>query len=78
MSNFRIQKDKKVKNEIVMSTLDKKHREKTEYFKNFNDTKNNITNKLNIINQQISEINSKFYLEQKVELALDLLNLKKY
>ena len=77
MSNFRIQKDKKVKNEIVMSTLDKKHREKTEYFKNFNDTKNNITNKLNIINQQINEINSKFYLEQKdIDLKKELNNEK--
>ncbi|ULY68607.1 putative transcription factor VLTF3 [Chlorella virus XW01] len=65
MSNFRIQRDKKIKTDIVGSTLDKKHKEKTEYFKTLNDNKNNIINQLNIITNEINEINNKFYLEQK-------------
>jgi predicted RNA-binding Zn-ribbon protein involved in translation (DUF1610 family) len=65
MSKCKIQKDNKTKNDTVLSTLDKKHKEKTEYFKNLNENINNINAKLNLINQEIIEINNKFYLEQK-------------
>jgi predicted RNA-binding Zn-ribbon protein involved in translation (DUF1610 family) len=65
MSNFRIQKEKKIKNDIVISTLDKKHKEKTEYFKNLNQNKSDISDEINKINEEINEINMKFYLEQK-------------
>lgn len=65
MSNFRIQKEKKIKNEIVSTTLDKKHKEKTEYFKNLDTNILFLKNQLKQINQDVNEINNKFYLEQK-------------